>query len=80
MTGLRVLMCWIYEHTTSVLLVQLLHASATGALVAFSPVRVSNLQETLWYMIYAAALWIVVAILFATGLFAPHRSEVRRLA
>jgi uncharacterized protein len=62
MTAVRVLIAWIYSHTSSVLLTQLLHASSTGSLVIFSPPRVTAAQETLWYAIYAAALWIVVAI------------------
>ena len=63
MTAMRVLIAWVYTNTKSVLLAQLLHACSTGSLVIFSPSRVTAAQETLWYAVYAAALWLVVAIL-----------------
>lgn len=61
MTAVRVLICWIYTHTESVLLCQLMHISSTGALVIFSAPRVTPKQETMWYAIYALALWLTVA-------------------
>jgi uncharacterized protein len=63
MTAMRVLIAWVYINTKSVLLAQLLHACSTGALVIFSPPSVTASQESLWYAVYAAALWLVVAIL-----------------
>jgi len=66
MTAMRVLIAWIYSNTNSVLVAQLLHASSTGSLVVFSPGRVTAAQESLWYAVYAAALWLVVAIVLAT--------------
>jgi len=66
MTAMRVLIAWLYSNTNSVLLAQLLHASSTGSLVIFSPQRVTAAQESLWYAVYAAALWLVVAIIAAT--------------
>jgi uncharacterized protein len=63
MTAVRVLIAWIYSNTKSVLLAQLLHASSTGSLVIFSPPRVTARQESLWYAVYAAAVWLVVAII-----------------
>jgi hypothetical protein len=65
MTALRVLICWIYSNTSSVLLAQILHASSTGALAAFSPVRVTAGEEALWYAVYAVVLWTVVAAIVA---------------
>jgi len=66
LTAMRVLIAWIYSNTKSVLLAQLLHASSTGSLVIFSPPRVTAAQESLWYAIYAAALWLGVAIIATT--------------
>jgi uncharacterized protein len=63
MTAMRVLIAWVYSNTKSVLLAQLLHASSTGSLVIFSPPGVTAAQESLWYAVYAAALWLVVAII-----------------
>jgi hypothetical protein len=62
MTAVRVLIAWIYVNTKSVLLAQFMHISSTGSLVIFSPARVTAAQETLWYSIYAIALWLVVAV------------------
>jgi membrane protease YdiL (CAAX protease family) len=63
MTAMRVLIAWLYSNTGSVLLCQLMHTCSTGSLVIFSPPRVSAAQEALWYAAYAAALWLLVALL-----------------
>lgn len=63
MTAMRVLIAWVYTNTRSVGMAQLLHASSTGALVALSPPRVMAGQEVSWYLVYAAALWIAVAVI-----------------
>ena len=65
MTAMRVLISWIYTNTKSVLLAQLMHASSTSSLAIFSPGGVTPRQETIWYVIYAAALWLVIAIVAA---------------
>lgn len=62
MTAMRVLICWVYANTGSLLLAQLLHACSTGALVILSPPHVTAAQEALWYFAYAGALWIIVLI------------------
>jgi membrane protease YdiL (CAAX protease family) len=60
MTAMRVLIAWLYSNTGSVLLAQAMHAFSTSSLVVFSP-RVSPVQEVLWYAVYGAVLWMVVA-------------------
>jgi uncharacterized protein len=72
MTAIRVLIAWTYTNTNSVLLAQLLHAISTGSLVVFSPPHISAAQESAWYALYAAALWVFVAIIAAT--FGKHLS------
>jgi membrane protease YdiL (CAAX protease family) len=62
LTAIRVLIGWIYVHTGSVLLAQLLHASSTGALVVFGPQNLTPSQEAVWYAVYAGAVWLVAAI------------------
>ena len=62
MTAMRVVIAWVYANTKSVLLAQFMHLSSTGSLVIFSPSRVTAAQETLWYSVYAIALWLVVAV------------------
>ena len=66
MTAMRVLICWIYTNTESVLLAQLMHVSSTGSLVIFSAPRVSAAQEAMWYSLYGASLWVLVAIISKT--------------
>jgi uncharacterized protein len=60
--AIRVLIVWVYSNTQSLLLAQLMHASSTGSLVILSPAHVVPSQETLWYAVYAAVLWIAVAL------------------
>jgi hypothetical protein len=66
MTAMRVLICWIYTNTESVLLAQLMHVSSTGSLVIFSAPRVGAAQEALWYGLYGTSLWVLVAIIAKT--------------
>ena len=80
MTALRVLICWVYANTESVLLAQMLHASSTGALAVFSPTGVTAGQEVLWYAVYGVLLWAVVAIIVAnhgTALVKAGSASVR---
>lgn len=65
MTAMRVLICWMYVNTRSVLLAQLMHVISTGSLVIFSLPHVNSRQEVLWYGLYGVALWIVVSVVYA---------------
>jgi hypothetical protein len=65
MTAMRVLICWIYTNTKSVWIAQLMHVSSTGSLVIFSAPRVTAAQEVIWYGVYGALLWLVVAVITA---------------
>jgi membrane protease YdiL (CAAX protease family) len=66
MTAMRVLICWIYTNTESVLLAQFMHVSSTGSLVIFSAPGVGAAQEALWYGLYGISLWVLVAIIAKT--------------
>ena len=63
MAAMRVLIAWLYSHTKSIPLAQLMHACSTGSLVVFSPPTANAAQEAFWYATYAAALWLLVAAL-----------------
>lgn len=65
MMAMRVLLVWIYSNTGSLLLAQLTHASSTGFLIIFGPATLSPAQGTLWFAVYAVALWIPVIIVVA---------------
>ncbi len=62
MTAMRVLICWMYNNTRSVLLAQLMHVSSTGSLVVFSAPRVTAAQEVMWYGLYGALLWLILGL------------------
>jgi CAAX protease family protein len=64
-TGMRVLISWVYTNTESLLLAQLMHVSMTASLVIFDPVGISPGQETAWYSTYAMTLWAVVGFVIA---------------
>jgi membrane protease YdiL (CAAX protease family) len=66
-SGLRVLIAWVYTNTGSVLLPQLLHASSTGSLVLLGAAHVTPAQETLWYALYAVVLWGAAVVALAWG-------------
>lgn len=63
MTAMRVLISWLYAHSNSVFLAQLMHVFSTGSLVVFSPPAINAAREAFWYGAYAAALWLLVAAL-----------------
>jgi len=65
MTAIRVLICWVYCNTNSVLLAQMFHASSTGALATLGPAVVTASDEALWYIVYALLLWTIVACVIA---------------
>lgn len=60
LTAYRILMTWVYSHTQSVFLAQLMHASYTGWLIVLSPGTPNT--NLLWEAIFAAILWMFVGI------------------
>jgi len=74
-TAIRVLICWLYTRTQSILLAQLMHAFSTASLVVFSPGSISPFQEALWYALYAAGLWFLIGLLFATKLLSSTETQ-----
>ena len=56
----RLLMAWVYDHTESVPLAQLMHAMYTGTLVVVSP-AIGFMDAARWQLPYAILLWLLVA-------------------
>ncbi|HLK04255.1 MAG TPA: CPBP family intramembrane glutamic endopeptidase [Candidatus Acidoferrum sp.] len=75
MTAIRVLICWLYTRTQSILLAQLLHAFSTASLVVLSPSGVSPIQESFWYALYASALWLLLFLLIQFGAISTRVSS-----
>lgn len=65
MAATRIIIVWVYNHTESVLLAQLIHASSTGFLYALSPSPISPANEILWSLIYALLLWVFVIVIYS---------------
>ena len=65
MTAMRVLISWVYCNTRSVLLAQIMHTSSTGFLAVLSPVALSPADDTQWYAVYGAVLWLAVVFVLA---------------
>lgn len=61
LTPFRILMTWVYSNTSSLLLAVLMHASYTGALMAFFPATTFG-QGMLWQALFATALWVAAII------------------
>jgi uncharacterized protein len=66
LTAYRILMTWVYSHTQSVLVAQLMHAFFSGTFVAFGP-QISQAQTLLYDVSLAASFWVLVAILALSG-------------
>jgi membrane protease YdiL (CAAX protease family) len=61
LTPYRILMTWVYANTSSLFVAVLMHASYTGALMAFFPAT-SFAQGLVWQGAFAAALWCAAAL------------------
>jgi uncharacterized protein len=61
-------MAWLYDHTQSLLVAMLMHASLTASWLAVMLAGLSGAPFLAWYVVLAVALWIVVAaVAVATG-------------
>lgn len=65
MIAIRVILVWIYSHTSSVLSAQILHASSTGFLAVLVPLSLTPKNDTIFYAAYSVVLWIVVGLIVA---------------
>ncbi len=61
LTPYRILMTWVYANTSSLLVAVLMHASYTGALMAFFPAT-SFAEGLIWQVAFAIALWCAAII------------------
>jgi membrane protease YdiL (CAAX protease family) len=63
LTAFRLLAVWIYNHSKSLLLAQLTHASFTGSQLIFGPPAATHTEAVSWYGTFTVALCIVVSII-----------------
>ncbi len=64
----RVLMVWVHDHTESLLLAILMHASLTGSTLIFQPAA-TGVQTVIYDLLLAGALWAIAGcvLLFESG-------------
>lgn len=83
LTAFRVLMTWVYDHTRSLLLGVLMHASFTGSQALLWPASAARADELLWYGLFVAGLWMVVAVValgsHVRACSASHAERVRSM-
>jgi len=71
----RILMVWVYEHTGSLLIGVLMHASLDAFWILSMPVAITGAERMTWYIAWAAVLWGFVAIVgFARKNVLPSKS------
>jgi membrane protease YdiL (CAAX protease family) len=63
----RVLMTWVYSHSRSLLVAQLMHASFVASQVLLAPTTEAIPDELLWYGLFALGLCAVVALVATAG-------------
>lgn len=80
LTAFRVLMVWVYEHTESVLVAWLMHATLTAGNVILAPLAMTGATAPMWSLIIAVALWIVVACVVRSRQLEPSRQPQVRAA
>ena len=57
----RVLMVWLLDRTGSLLVAMLMHASLTASMLILGPLAISGGTLLTYELVFAAALWVVVA-------------------
>ncbi len=72
----RMLMLWVYDHTDSVLLAILMHASLIAFWQFFMPAGLAGMPFVIWYLAWAIALWAVVAVVAIAGARQPVRPRL----
>lgn len=58
----RVLMVWLYDHTDSLLLVIIMHASLTGSTLTLQPTT-TGMETVIYDLVLATLLWLIVGAL-----------------
>ena len=74
----RVLMVWVYDRTGSLLVAMLMHASLTASMLIFGPLAISGVPLLTYELVFAAALWVVVAAVAVANRVQLSRQPLRR--
>jgi membrane protease YdiL (CAAX protease family) len=68
LTVLRFFIIWIYNHTGSLLLAGLTHASFTGSQLILTPLTLNGAETILWYTVFVVVLTILVLVMIIRNL------------
>jgi membrane protease YdiL (CAAX protease family) len=63
LTAFRIVMVWVYDATVSIFMSMLMHVSITFGLLTLNPLGISGMQLLVFSFGFAAALWMVVAMI-----------------
>ncbi len=63
----RIIMLWVYKHTESLLIAILMHASLDVFWILSMPAVLTGHQRAIWYLVWAAVLWGIVAVIGKEG-------------
>ena len=66
MPAFRVLMVWLYDHTQSLLLAVLMHASLSAGMFILQPAAAAGATLLTYLLIFAAVVWVLAAIVALT--------------
>lgn len=58
----RILMLWVYDHTGSLLLAMLMHASLTASTMNVEPAGISGASLLIYDLVSAVAIWAIVVV------------------
>lgn len=74
LTAFRILMVWVYDHTESLFVGMLMHASFTASLLVLNPLEIAGANLQTYSFALAGTVWVVVvAIAVRTGWRLEHQ-------
>jgi membrane protease YdiL (CAAX protease family) len=73
----RVLMVWVYDHTGSLLVAVLMHASLVATQLIARPAVAGGAATWVWILGWAAALWVLVAVVAVANRGQISRQQLR---
>jgi len=75
LTGFRLLMVWVYEHTRSLFVAMLMHVSLTASLLTLNPLAIAGAPLQVYSFALAAVVWLVSVM--AVRRYSKHPADGR---
>jgi CAAX protease family protein len=80
LTAFRVVMVWVYDHTHSIAVAMLMHASFTASLLMLNPIGLAGANLVTYSFALAALVWVIVAVIAVMSRVQPRPQDLRRAA